>query len=235
LECSGVKEATVHHPNTLTPQHLNTLLWDIDGTLIDTTSLIVAALDHTYQTFLHRTLPADEIRAIIGIPLYEQIRIFGEPTTAGIDPAAMEAEFIRFYETNRHLERVIPEAVETLIAGKQAGRKTALVTSKNHAEIRNTLPRLGILEFVDAIVSADDVTNPKPDPEGVLLALDKLGSGANEALFIGDTVHDMRAGKSAVVARCAVTWGAGPRTLLVAEGPEFLCDQPGELRCLLSL
>jgi HAD superfamily hydrolase (TIGR01509 family) len=192
-------------------------------------------LDHTYQTFLQRTLPADDIRAIIGIPLYEQIRIFGEPATAGVDHAAMEAEFIHFYETNRHLERIIPEAVETLIAGKQAGRKTALVTSKNHAEIRNTLPRLGILEFIDVIVSADDVANPKPDPEGVRLALAKLSSGANEALFIGDTVHDMRAGKAAGVARCAVTWGAGPRALLLAEQPEFLCEEPGELRSLLSL
>jgi HAD superfamily hydrolase (TIGR01509 family) len=211
------------------------LLWDIDGTLIDTTILIVAALDHVYRTFLGRTLPPDEIRAIIGTPLYEQIRVLGPPEDFGADPEAMEAEFIRYYEANRDKERIIPEVVDTLIRGKMLGRPMALVTSKNRAEIANTLPRLGIAEYVDFIVSADDVSVPKPNPEGVLLALAALNAKPEEAVFIGDTVHDLRAGRAAGVRRCAVTWGAAPRALLLAEEPEIVCDDPLALSALLGL
>lgn len=211
------------------------LLWDIDGTLIDTTHLVAAGLDHVYRTFLGRTLPNDEIRALIGIPLSEQVRIFGDPAAHGLDAAAMEAEFIRYWEAHRHEERIIPEVIETLIAGKQAGLPTALVTSKNHAEIANTLPRIGIAPYVDAIISADDVTRPKPDPEGVRLALRLLDAAPEETCFIGDTIHDLRAGQGGGVRRCAVTWGAAPRSLLLAENPELVCDNPADLAALLGL
>jgi len=214
---------------------IKALLWDIDGTLIDTTRLIVSALDHVYRTFTGRTLPPDEIRAIIGIPLREQVAILGPPESFGNTVAAMEGEFIRYYEANRHLETVIVEAVNTLIAGKRAGFLTALVTSKNDEEISNTLPRLGIAEFVDTIVSADQVRNPKPDPEGVLLALEHIGARADDALFIGDTVHDMRAAKAAGVRRCAVTWGAAPREMLLAEEPERVCECPSELASVIGV
>lgn len=218
---------TAWHPRIQLPP--DGLLWDIDGTLIDTTSLIVSALDHTYRTFLGKTLPADEIRAIIGTPLSEQVRVFGDPRETGSDPLAMEAEFIRYYEANRHLERVIPEVVDMLITGKKAGITTALVTSKNNEEIANTLPRLGIESYVDLIVSADDVCLPKPDPEGILLALSTLKLDPSSTVFIGDTVHDMRAGRAAGVHCCAVAWGAAPRALLEAEQPEWICSTPRDL------
>src|SRR5207248_1858684 len=150
----------------------------------------------------------------------------GDPRNECIDPGDMMEEFIRYYEANRQQERIITEAVDTLILGKQMGRKTGLVTSKNREEIANTLPHLGIADFVDVIISADDITNPKPDPEGVLLALKSLDARPEEAVFIGDTVHDMRAGKGAGVARCAVTWGAASRESLLAEEPEWVCESP---------
>lgn len=211
------------------------LLWDIDGTLIDTTGLITAALDQIYRVFLNRTLPEDELRAIIGIPLSDQVRIFGDPESLGLSADSMKSEFIRFYESNPHMERVVPGAVNALVCARKAGRLTALVTSKNRAEIANTLPRLGILPFVDVVISADDVTNPKPDPEGVLAALRNLGASSDEAVFIGDTVHDLRAGRAAGVRRVAVTWGAGPLALLLAESPEFVCHHPDQLLSIFGI
>lgn len=209
------------------------LLWDIDGTLIDTTSLIVKALDHTYRTFLNNTLSVNAIRDLIGIPLREQMLALGDPSAQGIDVAEMEREFIRFYETNRQLERVIPESIEALKNGYVRGWKTALVTSKNHAEIANTLPRLNIASCLAAVVTADDVTNPKPDPESVRKALAICHALPQEAIFIGDTIHDMRAGQEAGVRRCAVLWGAGRREQLEAESPDFICEDPAKLWDLL--
>jgi HAD superfamily hydrolase (TIGR01549 family) len=220
---------------TESPPRLPALLWDIDGTLIDTTSLISAALDHVYRRFFGRSIPPGELRAIIGTPLSSQIRIFGEPEDLRADPAEIEAEFIRFYESNRHLERIVQAAVEALIFGRTAGRPTALVTSKNSDEIANTVPRLGIGGYADAIVSADDVQNPKPNPEGVLLALRRLKVAPAQAIFIGDTVHDMRAAAAAGVRRCGVTWGAAPRGALERERPDMLCEDPTLLRSILGL
>jgi len=211
------------------------LLWDIDGTLIDTTDLIVAALDHAYRSYIGRTLPYAEIRALIGVPLKDQIRVFGPLEPMGIDPAEMEAAFIGFYEAHRDRERIIGPAVEALRLGHRLGIPTALVTSKNHAEIRNTLPRLGVADSVDHVVSADDVRRPKPDPESVVAAVRRCGVEPRGAVFVGDTVHDMQAGAGAGVRRCAVTWGAAERAELLAEAPELVCDDPERLACVLSL
>jgi HAD superfamily hydrolase (TIGR01509 family) len=219
----------------LTVARYPTLLWDIDGTLIDTTHLVASSLDHVYRKFLGRTMPMDDIRAIIGTPLAEQVRVFGDPAEFGTTAEEMEAEFIRYWESRKHEERMIPEVIATLVAGKRQGRKTALVTSKNHEEIRNTLPRIEIAGSVDAVVTADDVERPKPDPEGVRQALRLLDSAPSEAIFIGDTVHDMRAGLAAGVARCAVTWGAAPRQRLIEEAPELLCDDTHALAGLLGI
>ena len=211
------------------------LLWDIDGTLIDTTSLIVSALDHVYIKFIGRTISADEIRAIIGTPLSEQVQFLGEPSDYGTTISEMESEFIRYYEANRNQERILSDVVDILIAGKRAGRPIALVTSKNHEEIENTLPRLGILDYVDLVITADDVANPKPDPEGISKALAHFSVSGSDAIFIGDTVHDMRAGQSGGVQTCAVTWGAGSLSLLTAENPDHICSSPAELRDVLGL
>jgi pyrophosphatase PpaX len=212
------------------------LLWDVDGTMVDTTSLIAAALDFIYQKYFHRTLPYDERRALIGTPLKKQIRVFGDLDTLGVNEAAITEDFIRYYEAHRDQERILESVTAILIEGKRRGLPTALVTSKNREELTNTLPRLGIANYVDVAITADDVSQPKPYPEGLLLALDRLGIPAEQApqaVYIGDTVHDMRAAKAAYVRGIAVIWGAAPRTSLIAEAPAFLCDTPEQLRHLL--
>ena len=210
-------------------------LWDIDGTLIDTTALIVQGLQHVYQTFLKRSLPFDTIRGIIGIPLAEQIRILGDPALYGADPAAMEREFIRWYEAHANQERIIPEAIQALKEGKRAGHPTAVVTSKNRAEIANTLPRLGIEAWVDVVVSAEDVEHPKPFPDPILAALKALCVPATHALYIGDTVHDAQAARAAGVLFCGVAWGAAGREALLSQNPDLFCEEPAELSVVLNL
>lgn len=205
------------------------LLWDIDGTLIDTTDLIVGGLDHIYRRFLGRSVPRDDLRALIGIPLSRQVRWFGDPAEFGASAAEMEAAFIGYYEQHQHLERLIAPALDVLVRLRDRGLPTAVVTSKNREEIANTLPRLGIESRVDVVVTAEDVRYPKPAPDGVLLAIERLGVRPAEAVFIGDTLHDLRAGLSAGVRVCAVTWGAAPRQLLAAHAPDALCDDPARL------
>lgn len=217
------------------PEPSCAFLWDIDGTLIDTTALIVAGLQHVYRTFLRRSLPQDVARGIIGIPLAQQVRILGEPELFGADAEEMEREFVRWYEAHKDQERIIVDAVEALKAGRCAGHPTAVVTSKNRAEIANTLPRLNIGPWVDVVVCAEDVRRPKPHPDPILAALGALSVDGANAIYIGDTVHDARAARDAGVAFCAVTWGAAPKELLIAEKPDLLCEDPASLAAVLGV
>lgn len=209
------------------------LLWDVDGTLTDTTSLIAEALDHVFRKFYSRSLPFDDLRALIGTPLWKQIRVFGEPDTFGVSAETVMAEFIAFYEQQKFREKIFTDVIEILIEGKNRGLQTALVTSKNREELNNTLPRLQIADYIDMAITADDVINPKPDPEGVKLALSKFGALPHEAYYIGDTVHDMRAANGAGVPGIAVTWGAGPAAILERENPILLCRSAAQLRSFL--
>ncbi len=212
------------------------LLWDVDGTLTDSTELIADALEYVYQTYCHRSLPYEERRALIGTPLKKQIRVFGEPEAFGQTEQVLIDGFIAFYEANRERERILHPVLAVLIEGKRRGLPTALVTSKNREELANTLPRLEIADYLDATITADDIARPKPAPDGLLRALSLLQVAPEKfgmAVYIGDTVHDMEAARGAGVRGVGVTWGAAGRARLKIEAPAFLCDTPDDLRRLL--
>ncbi len=212
---------------------LECLLWDVDGTLTDTTALIVESLDHIYRKHYDRTLPDDDLRALIGTPLRSQIRVFGEPSEFGAEAQAVMDDFIAHYESHKSREHIHEPVVALLIEGKLRGLPTALVTSKNREELANTLPRLGIADHIDFAITADDVDLAKPDPEGLLIALKRFAIGADRAVYIGDTTHDMRAASNAGIAGIGVTWGAASRPLLLSERPYSVCDSVQQLRTLL--
>ena len=204
--------------------------------MTDSTALICDALDHIYLEFYGRSLPAIELRGLIGTPLRKQIRVFGEPQSFGVSEETVTDAFITYYEAQKSRERIWDDVIATLIEGKKRGAPTVLVTSKNREELANTLPRLGIADWIDGAVTADDVTNPKPDPEGLRRALKTLqipAESASETVYIGDTIHDMRAARDAGVQGIAVTWGAASREQMEAESPAFICDTVENLRMIL--
>ncbi len=212
------------------------LLWDVDGTLTDSTALIAEALDYIYRKHFGRTLSYDERRGLIGTPLRAQIRVFGEPADLGADEDAMTADFIHFYEQWKHREVILYDVIAILKRGYAAGIPTALVTSKNREELANTLPRLGIADSISLAVTADDIVNPKPAPDGILKALDGLGiraDGRALACYIGDTRHDLQAARDAGVIAVGVTWGAAGAERIAVAKPDYSVDSPAELSRLL--
>jgi len=209
---------------------LKAVLWDIDGTLIDTTALIVGALGATLRNFTGKELGPETIRSLIGTPLEQQVAYLGDPEQFGTSVEEMQAFFVREYERSRSLERPIVEAIDALIEVKRRGILTALVTSKNDVELANSLPRLGISAYCDVIVGADQVApHFKPHPKPVLLALERLHVKAGEAVFIGDTLHDIQCGRDAGVKTAAVLWGAATEERLMRENPDFVFAHPEDL------
>ncbi len=146
------------------------VLFDVDGTLVDTMELILQTLGETYRRHLGVEIPAEDIRGIIGRPLEVQVRWFDDRATRKPDHEAMIRFQIVAYEAGKQLEHPIPEALETVRVCARKGIRTALVTSKEQNEFSHTLPRLELNGSLNATVNSSEVSHPKPAPDTALLA-----------------------------------------------------------------
>jgi pyrophosphatase PpaX len=204
-----------------------TVLFDLDGTLVDSGAMILASFQHATRTVLSREIPEHELLSAVGGPgLREQME--------AIDPARVE-ELIEVYSAHNaglhdELEPCagILDALERLSA---EGRRLAVVTAKRRTTLAlafEVLPELR--RFFDVTVGAEDTTRHKPSPEPLLLALERLGATADDAVYVGDSPFDIQAAKAAQVGSVAVTWGRiHSRARLEREEPDAVVDTVEEL------
>jgi pyrophosphatase PpaX len=199
------------------PGPYRAVLFDVDGTLIDSAELIADSLEYACRRHLGRTHDREVYYALIGKPAIVQMEILG-----GDKAPEMMDTAVAYYEDHFELEQPFPGALDTLARLKEFGIRLALVTSKTRMEINPTLERVPLQLYAAVIVTADMTTRPKPNPDPVYLALQTLQIGADHSLFIGDSPYDLQAGRAAGVHTGAATWGPHPRAVLEAEGPEFM-------------
>jgi pyrophosphatase PpaX len=187
------------------------VLLDLDGTLVDTIPFILSAVRHAFEG--RERCPTDaEWIAGIGTPLRDQLRGF-----AGAE-AEVEPLFDRYraYWLAHHdaRTRLFPGAGEALRALKAAGHPLAVITAKNEQGAERTLRHVGVRHLLDVVVAADTVARCKPDPMPVLHALTRLERRPDEAVMIGDSNHDLAAGRGAGTVTVGVLWGAASRQVL---------------------
>jgi len=211
----------------------HTVLFDLDGTLIDSVDLIVDSYLHVHSTHGLPPTTREEILAGMGRPLRS---IFGAMTD---DPVTMDQWIATYREYNlaHHDQRVTayPGVVQMVRQIRAAGFRTGLVTSKNRYGAERGLTLVGLADAIEVIVGADDVVHPKPHPEPVERALRLLEVAADGCLFVGDSHHDVFSGRAAGVGTVGVTWGPFDRAHLEASAPDFYCDTPAELLALLKV
>lgn len=207
-----------------------TFLFDLDGTLIDSIPLIMASFRHTMRTHLG-AVPDDTVwRAGFGTPLRPQLRKFARDD----EHASRMVDTYRAY-TDAHHDRLlkpyagIDGALGTLRA---AGARLAVVTSKTHALARRGLARCGLDEYFGVLVGADDVHEHKPHPAPVLAALDRLSADPEDTVFIGDSPHDIEAGRAAGVRTAAALWGPFSRETLAQASPHHWLAEPARIAAL---
>jgi len=182
---------------------VKTVLYDLDGTLLDTNELIYDSWSYTVKSLTGRILTDEEIRGTYGEILQDSmIRLMPE-----IDPEEA-LEFFRAYQRGIFLERIklFDGVEETLRALKERGYKNGLVTSRLRASAMNAVRYFKLGSLFDAIVTASDINVFKPDPAPVYLILDKLGGRPEETIFVGDTIHDIEAGLASGVFTVLVDW-----------------------------
>ncbi len=211
---------------------LSTFLFDLDGTLIDSIELILRSYRHTLR--IHRgEEPSDDVWMTgLGTPLWVQFQRF---TDDPAEIAAMVATY-RAYNLAHHDEMVRPYAgVAEAVRGLRARGKTlGLVTSKMRSGALRGLRVAALEDAFDVVVGSDEVTHPKPHPEPVLTALDRLGAAAAAAVFIGDSRHDIECGRAAGVATAAVLWGPFQRSDLADLDPDYWLETPQDLTLLAA-
>jgi pyrophosphatase PpaX len=217
-------------PST-TPWRRPIVLFDLDGTLIDSIELILNSARHAFVA-LDRACPSDaEWLTGVGIPLPTMFRRYAR------DDADLEAliQSYREYQMAHHdrLVRCYDEVSQTLGELQRRGHPIGVVTSKSDALAMRGLATAGIIQFMDVIVGCDSCSRHKPDPEPVRVALERFGAQPDEAVFIGDSVHDMEAGNAAGVTTIAALWGPFDRADLAPSRPkhflERIEDSPGLL------
>jgi pyrophosphatase PpaX len=203
------------------------LVFDLDGTLIDSIRLIIDSYHHTLAT---HGLPArtdEDWLAGIGTPLRTQF------ASCCPDDETME----RFIATYREFNLAHHDRYVTVYAGVTAMMDElrrrhvpmALVTSKNRNGALRGLGLAGFADCFSCLVCADDVQNPKPHPEPVHRALEQLGTDPASTVFIGDSLHDMAAGRAAGVQTGAVLWGPFDRPHLEAAAPDHWLEHPADV------
>lgn len=208
---------------------LNTFLFDLDGTLIDSIDLILRSYRHTMR--IHRAnepLPPDDVwMKGLGTPLRVQFRHWTDDA-AEID--AMVATY-REYNLSHHDTLVKPYEgiVEEVVKLHRNRKRLGLVTSKFTSGAERGLKLVGLEQAFEIIVGADSVTHPKPHPEPVLKALELLDADAEGTVFIGDSRHDLECGRAAGVKTAAVLWGPFKRSELEDLAPDFWLEKPEQL------
>jgi pyrophosphatase PpaX len=203
------------------------VLFDLDGTLIDSGPIIMASMRHASVTVLGLEPDEERVRAAIGGPgLIAQMR--------DLDPDRVDelVEVYRAHNEPLHATLESFEGVFDLLAElHRRGHRLGIVTAKRVATVRLALDRFPLLDdLTEVLVGVEDTERHKPDPEPLFEALRRLGARPEEAAYVGDSPFDIRAAKAAGALAVAVGWGGiHPDERLLAEEPDALVHEPGEI------
>ncbi|WP_420959087.1 HAD family hydrolase [Burkholderia gladioli] len=203
------------------------IIFDLDGTLIDTPRAIVETFTATLASLDLPPSPPAAIRATVGLPLAQA---FAGLLDTRQDDTRVTAAVERYLELFR--EQVLPRAPELLFPGvadglaslNQRGFLLAVATSKFQRSAEAVLTAAGLTEQFRIVVGADRVSHPKPHPESGLLILEHLDIPSHRAFMVGDTTHDVLMAKAADMRSIAVTYGVHTREQLERAEPDWIVN-----------
>jgi len=203
------------------------IIFDFDGTIADTTELIVNTMQATLKELGLPLYSREECASKIGLPLREMFVSLMDESVAD----KCEATYRKIYAATdtRGLVKPYPKVVDTIRLLRETGVKLTIATSRSRRTLISFLEDMDIIQYFSYIVAVDDVSKGKPDPEPVLLTLKNLGMQATDALVVGDTPYDVLMGKGAGTSTCAVTYGNGTIEEFRTVSPDYIIDDFSEI------
>lgn len=219
---------------------IDCVIFDLDGTLLDTLDDLTAAVNHALTAFSLAPITKARACRFVGDGVKKLIERAVYFATVGSDPGPGEADcdkslvnacltlFTKYYDEHSN-DRTAPYAgvTDMLLEVKNRGLKSAIVTNKYHQaalSLKNVF-----FPTVDVIIGAQNGIRPKPAPDGVYRALELLHSDVAHAVYMGDGETDMKTAKACGMPVVAVTWGFRDKNTLMAFSPDIIIDSPVEL------
>ncbi|MFK3938178.1 HAD family hydrolase [Alkalihalobacillus sp. NPDC078783] len=200
---------------------MKTILFDFDGTLADTLPVCFKAFQDVFRSFDEVELTDEDI-----------VMMFG-PSETGIIrnqlkhpdvEAAIERYYASYSEHHNKLVEKNGDIRALLEKLKTAGYQLGIITGKAQRSLDLSLQALDMRSYFDVLISGDDVNKPKPDPEGIELALHQLGAQKESAIYLGDSDADLLAGQRAYVQTGEVHWLPGYQPLLTVQGDQVFLN-----------
>lgn len=212
---------------------IETVLFDLDGTIIDTNELIISSFLHVFEAQTPGPLTREQIIPHMGTTLEQQLQAF----SGGVEDVSPLIKAYRSFNTLHHDEMVRPfphvnEVVERL---HRHGLSLGIVTTKIRPSTMMTLEKYDLERFMSAIVTVNDVEHPKPHPEPVLTAIERLGANPATTLMIGDSPVDIQSAKAAGVKAAAVAWSLKGEQKLMEYGPDYVLKDMKDLYEIVGL
>lgn len=212
---------------------LQGVLFDLDGTLLDTEELILISMRYATQKVLGETISDAALMQKVGQPLEAQMKDFTKDLK-------LQEQLLATYRTYNHekhdaMVSAYPGTREMLEALRAAGMKLGVVTSKRHALAQRGLEVCGIDKYFTVLVGSDDFAEHKPAPGPVIHGCELLGVQPGRCLYVGDSPFDMQAGHGAGCRTAAALWGFFPQSVLERESPMYLCHKRSDVVSIIDL
>ena len=200
------------------------VLFDLDGTVIDSGAIILASMRHAAETVVGGEWTDHELMKAVGGPGLET-------QMAALDPNRVD-ELVRVYRAhNEPLHDTLEycAGMDVILAElKERGHRLGIVTAKRRITVELAFARLPLEHLFETVVGGDETERHKPDPQPLLLALDRLGASSGDAAYVGDSPFDMQAAKAAGLYAIGVSWGRIHSADKLTEA-DVVVDRPEEL------
>jgi len=210
----------------------DTVIFDLDGTLVDTKSDILAGINHALGTMGKDSITLERSLEAIGPGRedFVQAVLPGASKTDGEVFIGAYRAFYRDHCTDR--TRLFP-GMSDVLSGSN-GIKRGVASNKPRYFTEKILRDLNVLDRFAAVIGPEDVVHAKPHPEMILRILKRLNADPRRTLMVGDTELDLRAGRTAGIRTCAALYGYGTRSSLMAPKPDFVIEEPRDLLTILE-
>ena len=204
--------------------NFRTVLFDLDGTIIDSNELINVSFEYTFKQY-NFNFSKEEILEFNG-PTLQQ-------TFQKINPGHVDAMIQTYREFNlaNHTKyvKLFPHVIETLDQLKNNNINIGIVTSKMRNAVSLGMELTGLTPYFETIITIDDVTHAKPHPEAVIKAMNQVGGEVTSTLMVGDNYHDIVAGQNAGIKTAGVAWSQKGEDLLATYQPTYMLQDMKDL------
>lgn len=209
------------------------IVFDLDGTLVDSVDTIWRASDHVLRANDYRGLERKFVIELMGKTIYD-LFLKAEPGLSQEQQLKLFEDYKKEYMKFIGHTRLLPSVRETLKIIRAMGIKTAIVTTKSRENAEKILSYFNLRGYFDVVIGFEDVNEHKPSREPVLKAVNAIGLTPSEVIVVGDTDVDIRAGREAGAVTVAVKTGVTPIEKIIAEMPDYLIEDISGLLWILE-